>query len=324
MICNKCGKEIINNNAFCNNCGAPVENVQTPPPPVGYTPVSQNPTPVEPAPVNPTQVVQPQQTYTSNNKSIIIVIIALILIGAIVAVVIFLTKGKDEKEDKTTTTSETAQILDKTKAAIPSEIDFSNIEFKMEDDSDRSKNVEFLGIYSVEPDPQKGKAFVGFKHTNSEPIDVTIYLNYYMDGVRIGSDQETFTFVKPGIEAFSFIYLRAEDAFNKVDLTYKTRPSGTYHVDVPYKESELLISKDEHYKNYIIKYKNSNDKKITGYGSCLYYKSGKLVYGTNGYLGEVKPGEEKEATCHNISIPENLDFDDFKFTLYSLYYTEGE
>ena len=312
MFCNKCGKEIQQGASFCNSCGTSI--------------VAQ---PVE-TPNN-----APVQTTTTNNsgnntKLIVIIVGVLVFIGCIVGVFLLTQKGDKESNNTTTTTTTTTsdtKELDKEKKQPTTELDFTNISFKAEDTGTMSDNVQYIGAYVVEADPTKGRVNVVLKHTNEKNIDIWLYINFYKDGLRIKSERSYKSFIKPNEVAIYEITIEMDEDFDSYDITYTTKVSDTYYVDVPYSASDITYldyNIDDKFDNEIAKFKNKLNREIYGYGVCTFYNNNNVVYIRPGYLGSVKANEEKVINCFRYDIPEDIKYDDIKFTLFDLHYTEGE
>ena len=314
MKCNKCGNIIEDNQKFCNQCGEPV--VES----------------------NEVKVETTENKKTSKSFGILFIGVAvalvsiLLILGIIVIVAILLMVRKGDNDDKTTTTSTTTTEIttatlddDKNKKVLP--IDFTNISFKPEDNDDESNNIEFVKGYMnvVKSETATRYAYIGLINKNSENLDITVYINYYKDGVRIGSDYAIKSFIKPNVITVVEVTLQPKDEYDKVDITYTTNPGAAYMKDVPVTSKNYTKINENKKKalNYG-QFTNDSKKKIYGYASCVRYKNNEIVFIHPGHLGEVEVGKKGNCTCYDLDLDENLDYDKTECVLNNVYYTEGE
>lgn len=302
MICKKCGNKIEDNQKFCNQCG---------------------------------EAVTEEQPKKKSNVGIIIGIIAAILllsiiaIAIIVVILIFVVRGGSEEPTSTTTTvtTTTASTLDDDKNKKVKDIDFTNISFRPEDNDDESKNIEFVKAYMnyTSSETASRYAYVGVINKNDKNVDIAVYINYYKDGVRIGSDYTHKSFIKPNVISSLEISLSPKDEYDKVDITYQTSPADTYMVDVPVNSNNYKkLNEDSKTEKIFGEFTNNTKKDIYGYATCIRYKNNEIVYLHPGHLGEVKPGKKGECTCYKLDLNPNLDYDKTECVLNNVYYTEGE
>lgn len=110
MNCKNCGSTLLQNDKFCQNCGAPVEqvnnsveinNVPTPNPPVAPTfnnmEFNSNPN-------------TPQQK--KNNNNIIFIIITMLLVAIIAGLIVFIVMNKDDSKKDTNSNKQTVEQTD--------------------------------------------------------------------------------------------------------------------------------------------------------------------------------------------------------------------
>ena len=300
MKCSNCGSELKENEKFCTKCGTKVE-VQ--------------------------QEAQPKKSNTGLIIGLVLgglVLFIIIIIAIVVAFFLLIPKNSTKEGDRTTTQNvTTAKPFDgDDKKEDKKNLDFTNVSFKAEDDNERSKNIELvkanMGKSSLTP-----VAYVAIKNNNSEHVDISIYVNYYKDGQRLGSDMGTMSFIKPGTIATSSIYLSNKDEYDSFDITYKTSKPGTYMKDVEVNDSNFKKKEDNEKQSYGT-FTNTSKHKVYGYGTCIRYKGNDIVFVENGYLGYVEAGKTGECTCHKITVPDNIEYDKTECSLYNVYYTEGE
>ena len=342
MFCNKCGNQINEGESFCNKCGEKVETT----PPVETTvtesaPATQAPTQqsVEPVQVQqtPVQVQGAQEQPKKNNIVPIIIIIAVVFIlfvvGIIIAIVAFFTVNKSSSSETTTTittTTEettTASSMDNDKKEYQvdvNKLDLTNISFKAEDDNPISNTVQLLKVYpSTSTSPE---LHITLNHTNSEPIDCTVYVNYYKDGVRIGSDYTIQDHIKPNKIALFDIRITVKEEFDSFDITYKTRKGDSERIDFVVNDKNykaLDVSKKSDKTNVGELTNNSNDK-VYIEAACLRYKGNELVYVHQGFAFLDKPGEIADCKCYESNVPKNIEYDRTEFQVFSAYNPKPE
>ncbi|MBR6073554.1 MAG: zinc ribbon domain-containing protein [Bacilli bacterium] len=312
MFCNKCGNEIKENEKFCNKCGEAVtaQNAAQP------------------------QTTEPKKSNIGLIIGIVLGLLLLLIIVIIAIIVVALLFFRNDKKQSTVTTT-TGEVTTTTAASMDDdkkegkvkELDFTNVSFKPEDNNEETKNIEFVSGFMGKEGYQGASryAYIGVINKNKTNQDIWIYINYYKDGTRIGSDSAITSFVKPNVLTVIDVNLKPKDEYDKFDITVKTTPGDSYMVDVPVTDKNFkAINTDKKKADSYGTFTNDSKNKVYGYAACARYKDDKLVYLHRGYLGEVEVGKKKECTCYEVDLPEGLEYNKTECSLYNVYYTDGE
>lgn len=312
MKCNKCENEIKENEKFCTNCGEPV---------------------------TATPEVKKEEPKKSNLGLIIgigvagVILLIIAIIVVIVIALLFVGKTVTDITETTTIigvpeTTTTAKNFDDDKGDKKvKELDFSNVTFKAEDDHEESKNIEYVTAFmnTVSYEGASRYAYVGVINKNSTNVDIWVYINYYKDGVRIGSDDAITSFVKPNVLTVVDVDLAPKDEYDSFDITVKTSVADSYMVDVPVTDKNFKkVNTDSKTEKTFGKFTNDSKNEVYGYASCVRYKDDKIVYLQRGYIGTVKVGKTADCTCYKTDIPSDLDYNKTECIPFNVYYTDGE
>ena len=294
MKCNKCGAELKENEKFCTKCGEKVE-----------VPKNKN-----------------IGLIIGIGCGVLLVVGVIIVIVAIVA--FSLLRVSSNKKIETVTTTTTQQYVDPVEKKMP-ELDLSNVQTKLEDNRDETKTIEFVGAYANNASVYKNHVNVAYINKNDYHVNVWIYINYYKDGVRIGSNESINNHIGPNVLACSEISLSEQEPFDSFDISFKTSESNTYYRDVEVNDSTYVRkNQDEKKADSYGVFTNPTKKNLYGYASCARYKGNDLVFVQNGYLGTVNPSSKADCQCYSSGVPENVEYDRTECNIYNVYYVEGE
>lgn len=280
----------------------------------------------------------PKEPRKPINKKVLYIILVILLVGVGTGVGFFVgksmgkssaqkcavepkndeTKALEPKEEKTEEKNEENKSTDNENAIAPN-LDLSNIDVHYEDDNDeRSKNIEFIKAFYNYSGKKYSYAKVLLKNNNSEMVNVTVYLNYYKDGVRIGSFQQTQSNVKANREFIVSITATPIEEFDSIDMSISAKVANTYYIDVPVSKKELTINELSNYLQVL--YTNNTDKKVSIYIGCKYYNKDELVYVYDGFI-DVQPKASDEGKFYDSSLPSDLEYDKRDVFIYAAYST---
>ena len=332
MKCIKCGNEIPDDSKFCSFCSSPVET----------TPVQEvTPTPVEEvtpdASVTPTDIIK--QTVDSaierterktklDIKTLIIITLAVLVIVLTVLLFMNYSKKNDNKcnctntlvNDNSTTTTKSAN--EKTNYA--SGLDISKAtSVKVEDEnSDRNKNIKFINAFSYKSDRSgfyDTEVGMLFENNNDSLMSGTVYINYYKDGTRIGSDLGSYSLVTPHSKFIVHIQPSFEEEFDSFDVTYNAAMKTSGYTVIPVDNSKITTQKVSVSGSYQINasYTNDSDSEVTYYFGIIYKKGGNDIGYRNTIASNVKKGDTASVKFYDSFAPK--DYDDYEVFIYSSY-----
>ena len=328
MKCIKCGNEIPDDSKFCSFCSNPVE---TSTPVVETQPVEETPQ------VTATDVIKEaiesaalrtEKKTKLDIKTIIIIILAVLLL--IVTALLFISYSKkdtgkckcaDVLSNDSTTTSTEGKVEKKNYA---SGLDISKAtSVKPEDEnSDRNKNIKYINAtsYKIERsgfyDTEVG---ILFENNNDSLMSGTVYINYYKDGIRIGSDLGSYSLVTPHSKFIVHIQPSFEEEFDSFDISYNAAMKSSGYKVVPVDNSKISAQKVSNLGSYIINatYTNDSDSEVTYYFGIIYKKNGQDVGYRNSIASDVKKGDTASVKFYDLYAPK--DYDDFEVFIYSSY-----
>ena len=312
MICGKCGNTVESGSTFCNKCGNQLSS--------GVQPVNnQSP---------------------NNNKMIIIIIIltiALVLLG--ITFVTILPKKRGPIDNNTTTnnisdTTSSVQSLDDTttvastdKVNYASDIDLSNVSIKSESSNSRVDNVKVIDYKSYKTEKSytpTTKLGILFENNNDYMISGSVYVNYYKNGTRIGSNLGSYSLVLPHNKFIVDMELKQYEEFDSVDITYNTAMKTTGYKAIKVDNSKIEKKRMQNYNtnDMYATYLNADEDKVTYYAGFIFKKDGKAVGYRSTIHSDVKKGDT--ATFKMLESFAPNDFDDFEVFIQSAYITVDE
>ena len=319
MNCGKCGAPLAPGVKYCDKCGTEVG------------------APIAPPPVEPKK---------GPNKIIIIAVLCAIIVALITTIaIVMVTKDSDSSDDtKTSTKKEKDKPVepvnpdgpidpvtpdqpdqpDQPEQAQLPKIDTSNVVFKPESSTDsRANNIQYLGSYYFAEDNAKYADYRVLLKNNNELIDVRLYLNFYKNGQRIGSVSAWASNVKAGSEFVADFSLSAREPYDSFDITVSAeKVDSSYYGDFKIDESKVKVVKAE--RKIVAMYENTSTETFTAYACIKYMKDGKVVFVDKTISSSVAPGLNAEFTFYNFSIPEDVEYDDYKVVIYSAYYVANK
>ena len=290
MICNKCGNQIPAGQSFCNMCGTPVT---------------------------------PNQSGGNKKTVQIVVIGALVLVVIILGVIAILPSGnKNLKDDKTTTTVDSKTLNESTttttttsKSINIDNIDINNLRVAPDDNTTKTQKIEFINaIYNKNASSNKLQLL--FKNNNDFLASGTVYLNYYQNGTRIGSNSDGFSLVNPGSRFIVTINPQFNEPYDSIDVTYSAYNKVVSYVQIPLNTSEINIRETKEYNGPTLiecTFTHNLDKKATYYLGIIYKKNGKDV----GYASAINSETvEKKGETGIVKFRPNLtgleDYDEYE------------
>lgn len=321
MNCGNCGAPLAPGVKYCDKCGTEVGAPIAPPPPA------------------------PKK---GPNKIIIIAVLCAIIVALITTIAIVMVNKDSDSGDDTKTSRKKDTPDEPVKPDTPDnpdqpdqpdepdepdqpqqaelpKIDTTNVVFKPESSSDsRANNIQYIGSYYFAEDNSKYADYrVLMKNNNNELIDVRLYLNFYKNGQRIGSVSAWASNVKAGSEFVADFSLSAREPYDSFDITVSAEKiDSSYYGDFKIDESKVKVVKAE--RKIVAMYENTSTETFTAYACIKYMKDGKVVFVDKTISSSVDPGLNAEFTFYNFSIPEDVEYDDYKVVIYSAYYVANK
>lgn len=337
MKCIKCGNELGEGVKFCNLCGETVVEQSVTETPQVATPEATT-VPVATPEVTPSvELVSKPQVETSTpivdeikkkatNKIEYAKNIALILLTILTILFAFLYVNSMDKKNNckcetlsndTTSTTET----DKSKAKNYAEnLDISGVTVKAEDDTEKTTNVKFINMVLVTPSSSYSRSRISmlFENHNDFLTSGTVYLNYYKDGTRIGSDSGSYSLILPNSKFVVTIEPKIEEEFDSIDITYKTslRSNGSTQVNVDTSKLKAEKVSSGYSSEVDVTYTNDTDGKATYYPAIIYKKDGKEVGYHYSIMPNLEKGQTGKARFYDSNAPE---YDSYEVFIQSAY-----
>ena len=320
MKCIKCGNEIPDDSKFCSFCSSPVVSEEVKEEIVTEAVTSE---------VTP-DVKLPKDEKTKkelDGKSIVIIVLVLLVIILICLLVLSYTKTDNSNckcgdikthENEVTTTKDSSE-----KVNYAEGLDISKATgFRPEDEnSERNKNIKFINATSYTTESSINKTNVGFlfENNNDSLMSGTVYINYYKDGTRIGSDIGSYSLVTPHSKFTVHINPSFEEEFDSFDVSYTAAMKTTGYKNIPVDNSKINTQKVKDYTSYniIATYTNDSDSKVTYYFGVIYKKDGKDVGYRDTIASNVEKGDTASAKFYDSFAPK--DYDDYEVFIYSSY-----
>ena len=318
MNCKKCGSRLDDGAIFCTNCGEKIMHVEK---------------------------VDTENLSGNNKNNIIKVIFIIIFIaGLILSFCLGFFVGKREKgqNDVVKENKKSSELKTKGKEDnISSNEEYTfnlydtNMKKEVKDDKDLSKNITINKVF-FNPNSKTGKyrdAYVYGKNNNANAVKVRVEVEYYdAEGYRINSDA-TEEIVYGGSFFVFGINVRDDSIqYKTLKLLYSAKKVESYYTVIDINKIEIKDTMlNEGNINVTIKNHSDVESKIN-HIACVYYKDGKEVFASGGYVsGDIKPGEVGLGTIYEGNLylkaydkSKKIEYDNYKVFVYSAYDYDSE
>ena len=254
------------------------------------------------------------------------VIAFLVIIIGVLAVLLIVNKPKDNcncenagqaaNNTNEVTTEETTTASNGTKKdTVAVELDFNNVTAKPEDTNARSSKLEFKNaFYSHDKNSKYGYANLLFMNNNDEMVDTTIYINFYKDGKRIGSESGGAYNIKPNHLFVDDIMVDFNEEYDSFDITYgATKSKSTYdNLTIDSSKINTVDTGD----NIIATYDAAYDKESSYWAYILYKKDGKVVFCENAVNSSTNTSDIVSFKFFKNKV-KDINYDSYEISIYS-------
>lgn len=257
---------------------------------------------------------------------LICVIVLLVIVIAVLGVLLIIIKP----ETKCNETEGGQQAANNTSEVQPSEttkktngdtvaadLDLSNVTAKPEDDKERTKKIEFMNaFYKHEKDDKYGKATMLFKNNNDTMIDIDVYINFYKDGQRIGSESGTGYNIKPNHLFVEEITVDFNEEYDSMDITYRASKAKSSFEEISIDSSKIKTNMED--SNILASYEREYDKESTYWAYIIYKKDGKVVYCDQSVDSSTNTTNQANFKFFLYNY-KDLEYDSYEVDIYSAY-----
>jgi len=297
MNCNKCGKPLEPGAAFCNSCGASVEQQVV------------NSAPVQQQAVNPVPIAGTPATGGGFDKKNIIIIVLAILLVVGIGVGFFVGKStKDDSNNDKNVEKRNSDNTDEEKdkddkdekddnngEKIHQTIDPSKIKTKA--DNALGEDIELIKLSYNE---ERSNLYLLLKNNSKKDLSITAYLNYYdEDGTRIDRGIGT-GYIESGKMYLVSIFNSTYEGFDSYDVSINASEYKSYYHKVNV-EDKIKVSEVE--SGLSLELTNDTENDIVSEVTILFYKGNEIAYYGSTYLSP-KVGLTDKHTVSIYSYPE--------------------
>ena len=273
--------------------------------------------------------IQDNQNVQVQKKSyvlpivIVVILLLVIIVGVLITLLVINTRSSNNIDNpgnqaanntQEITTESTTKTTSEDTPAV--DLDLSNVKAQPDDDKERSKNLEFKNIfYSHEKGSKYGYAYLLFMNNNNEMVDTTIYINFYKDGQRIGSEQGSGYNIKPNHLFVDSISVYFNEEYDSYDITYSANKSKSTYDDLTIDKTKIKTEKKDEY-SLESTYPRKYDKESSYWAYILYKKDGKVVFCENSVDSSLNTTDTASFKFF-LSRVEGIEYDSYEVDIYS-------